>query len=355
MVRLCAPDPDLSVPVPTLVPMSASTVSTPYAPLDPGLPAAVDAGRPRAGDDGVPAGGEPAEDRPRRPGLSPSRANDFMQCPLLFRFRVVDRLPEPPSEAAARGTLVHSVLERLYDAPAAERTEAAARAMLPAEWDRLQAVEPRYAELFTSAEQVGAWLAGAGDLVGTYFTLENPTRLEPRERELFVESQLDGGPLLRGVVDRLDVAPNGAVRVVDYKTGRSPRPGYEGGALFQMRFYALVLWRTTGEVPRMLQLVYLGDGQVLRHEPGERELVTTERRVRWLWDTIERTARSGDWRPRTSALCGWCSHQALCPAFGGTPPEVPADAVELALGVRPEPRAEPRGPSGPVPVRPRAR
>ncbi len=279
--------------------------------------------------------GEPAE-RPRRPGLSPSRANDFMQCPLLFRFRVVDKLPEPPSEAAARGTLVHSVLERLYDAPAVVRTEQAARAMLPQEWDRLQAAEPRYADLFASPDAVTDWLRGAGELVGTYFTLEDPTRLEPRERELFVESQVDGGPLLRGIVDRLDVAPNGAVRVVDYKTGRSPRPGYEGGALFQMRFYALVLWRTTGTVPRMLQLVYLGDGQVLRHEPREAELVVTERRVRSLWSSIQTAARTGDWKPRTSALCGWCAHQALCPAFGGTPPPVPDGAVELALGVVPD-------------------
>jgi putative RecB family exonuclease len=283
--------------------------------------------------------GEPSQ-RPRRPGLSPSRANDFMQCPLLFRFRVVDRLPEPPSEAAARGTLVHSVLERLYDAPAAERTVDAARALLPQEWERLQAAEPRYTDLFTSHDGVAQWLRGAGELVSTYFTLEDPTRLEPRERELFVESQVDGGPLLRGIVDRLDVAPNGAVRVVDYKTGRSPRPGYEGGALFQMRFYALVLWRTTGTVPRMLQLVYLGDGQVLRHEPRETELVVTERRVRSLWDSIERAARSGDWRPRTSALCGWCAHQALCPAFGGTPPPVPDGAVELALGVVPDVAAQ---------------
>jgi putative RecB family exonuclease len=49
--------------------------------------------------------------------LSPSRASDFMQCPLLYRFRVIDRLPEKPSEAATRGTLVHAVLERLFDAP----------------------------------------------------------------------------------------------------------------------------------------------------------------------------------------------------------------------------------------------
>jgi putative RecB family exonuclease len=259
-----------------------------------------------------------------------------VQCPLLFRFRVVDRLPEPTSEAAARGTLVHAVLERLFDAPAGMRTPDAANALLPGEWDRLRAAEPKYAELFGSDDDAAAWLASARNLLATYFTLEDPTRLEPRERELFVEAELDDGPLLRGIVDRLDVAPNGAMRVVDYKTGKSPREGYEGSALFQMRFYALVLWRTRGEIPRMLQLVYLGDARVLRHEPVEAELVTVERRIRSIWAGIEATARSGEWRPRKSALCPWCAHQALCPAFGGTAPEIPAGAVEVALGVRPD-------------------
>lgn len=281
----------------------------------------------------------------RRPALSPSRANDFMQCPLLFRFRVVDRLPEPPSSAAARGTLVHSVLERLYDAPLGERTLDAAQAMLPGEWERLQEAEPRYAELFAGdapgAEGPGtggvqAWLDGAGDLLGTYFTLEDPNRLEPAEREMFVETQLEDGPLLRGIVDRLDVAPNGAMRVVDYKTGKSPRPQYQGSALFQMRFYGLVLWRERGEIPKMLQLVYLGDGQVLRAEPQEADLVAVEEQVRGLWSAITSAARTGQWTPRRTPLCGWCAHQAICPQFGGTPPEIPDGAVELALGISPE-------------------
>jgi putative RecB family exonuclease len=68
--------------------------------------------------------------------LSPSRASDFMTCPLLYRFRVIDRLPEPPTEATARGTLVHAVLEKLFDHPAGERTPDAAREMLSPEWDR---------------------------------------------------------------------------------------------------------------------------------------------------------------------------------------------------------------------------
>ncbi len=272
---------------------------------------------------------------PPPPGLSPSRAHDFLQCPLLFRFRVVDRLPEPTSEAAARGTLVHSVLEHLFDLPAAERTLEAARQLLRPRWAALCERSAPYAELFTDEAAREAWLATAEALLVTYFTLEDPSRLEPRARELKVSADLEGGPQLRGVIDRVDVAPNGWVRVVDYKTGRSPRAGFEGDALFQMRFYAYVVWRTRGVLPRMLQLEYLGDGTVVRHEPTEAEMATLESRVRSIWAGVQDTARSGDWRPRASKLCDWCSFRELCPAFGGTAPAVSDDAVERALGVRP--------------------
>lgn len=284
----------------------------------------------------------------RAPALSPSRANDFVRCPLLFRFRVVDRLPEPPASAAARGTLVHAVLERLFDAPRGERTPEAAAALLPVEWERLVEAEPRYATLFedggaAAGTALEAWLGRARRLVGTYFTLEDPNRLEPDGRELRVETSLDDGPVLRGIVDRLDVAPGGALRVVDYKTGRAPGPGFEGSALFQMRFYGLVLWRERGTLPRMLQLLYLGDGQVLRAEPTARELEATETKVRALWSAIQEAARTGDWRPRRSRLCGSCAHQALCPAFGGTPPVIPPGALRERLGVEPVDDAEGAG------------
>lgn len=281
---------------------------------------------------------EPA--RTRAPGLSPSRANDYMQCPLLFRFRVVDRLPEPPSAAAVRGTLVHAVLERLFDAPAGSRTPEAARALLAPCWTALVAERPDCAELVVDGD-LEAWFAQASALLETYFTLEDPNRLQPAERELSVTTDLDGELELRGIIDRVDVAPNGAVRIVDYKTGRSPGPGYEAGALFQMRFYAAVLQRLRGTVPAMLQLIYLGDGTVLRHVPDAAELATTEAKVRAIWGGIRTAAKTGSWQPRPSALCGWCAHQALCPAFGGTPPEVAPEAVERALGVTPDTAGDP--------------
>lgn len=272
---------------------------------------------------------------PRRPGLSPSRANDFMQCPLLFRFRVVDRLPEPPSPAAVRGTLVHTVLERLFDAPAGRRTLEAAQALLAPAWSQMVAEQPDCALVLADPSDTHAWFQDAGLLLERYFTLEDPNRLQPADRELAISTELEDGLELRGIVDRLDVAPDGAIRVVDYKTGKSPREGYESGALFQMRFYALVLTRLRGRMPAMLQLVYLGDGRLLRHVPDAGELEATERKIRAIWSGVRDAAERNAWTPRRSALCSWCAHQALCPAFGGTAPEVDPVAVERSLGVRP--------------------
>lgn len=267
---------------------------------------------------------------PVRPTLSPSRAADFMQCPLLYRFRVVDRLPEEPSAAAARGTLVHAVLEHLFDVPAADRTIDTAVALLEPQWAALLEQEPELATLIgedTSQESTAleSWLADAAELVRRWFALEDPNRLEPAERELYVEAEIDG-LTLRGYIDRLDEAPGNLLRVVDYKTGRSPSELFEAKSLFQMKFYALVLWRTRGVVPRMLQLVYLGNSEIVRYVPEEADLLATERKVMALWRAIERAATTGDWRPHRTKLCDWCSHQALCPEFGGTPPPLPVPA-----------------------------
>jgi putative RecB family exonuclease len=266
--------------------------------------------------------------------ISPSRAADFRTCPLLYRLRTIDRLPEPPSPPALRGTVVHKVLEDLFDLPAPERTPDRAESMVQAAWEFVLDAEPEAAELFTGeGERIVEWLASCRESVRAYFELEDPRRLEPAERELYIEALLDSRLLLRGFVDRIDVAPDGAIRVVDYKSGSSPGVGFEGKALFQMRFYALVLWRTRGVVPARLQLIYLGDGQVVSYEPDEDDLRATERLVEAVWRAIRLARETGEFLPHRSWACGWCSFQSLCPEFGGTPPPFPeTDSVVTPAG-----------------------
>ena len=262
------------------------------------------------------------EGAPFPTSLSPSRASDFTTCPLLFRFRSIDRLPEEPSPAAVRGTLVHRALELLYDLPAAERTLTEAGRLVEAAFAELERDEPELAEALRTGPE-GAVELGAEALLESYFRLEDPTRLEPHARELAVSAEVTPQFSLRGFIDRVDRTDDGRVRIVDYKTGRSPGVGFEAKAMFQMRFYALVWWRMTGEVPTLLQLMYLSDRAVIRYEPDEDDLRATERRILALRDAIERAADAERFEATPSRLCDWCSHRALCPAWDGTPPPLP--------------------------------
>ena len=174
-------------------------------------------------------------------------------------------------------------------------------------------------------------MAGVGREAGrALLHPRGPARIQPQGREELVEVTLPDGLLLRGFVDRLDVRPNGALRVVDYKTGSMPREAFEGKALFQMKFYALVLWRTRGVVAAQLKLIYLKDGDALTYAPDEDELLRFERTLLAIWSAIERAVTTGDFRPNKTRLCDWCDHQAVCPAFGGTPPPFPAEAAAAA-------------------------
>lgn len=150
--------------------------------------------------------------------LSPSRAGDFMTCPLMYRYRTIDKLPEEPSVDAVRGTVVHKVLEDLFDLPAADRTPDRAADLLVPSWEALLQQAPVLAEMFGGeGPDVASWLTSCREVLTRYFTLEDPRRLEPAERELYVEALLDSKLLLRGFVDRVDIAPDGRIRVVDYK------------------------------------------------------------------------------------------------------------------------------------------
>jgi putative RecB family exonuclease len=261
----------------------------------------------------------------RRPALSPSRAADFKQCPLLYRFRAIDRLPEPSSTAQVRGSVVHAALEQLYALPAADRVPATAATLVAPAWDRLVAEQPSLASDIEPGMRAEL-LEQARTLLSGYYRLEDPTRFDPQSCEQRVEVELADGTLLRGFVDRIDVAPTGEMRVVDYKTGKAPpeaRALAEFKAMFQMKFYAVALLRSRGVLPTRLRLLYLADQQVLDYTPDLDELERFEKTLMAIWRAIQSAGATGDFRPSPSRLCDWCAHQAHCPAFGGTPPPYP--------------------------------
>ena len=237
--------------------------------------------------------------------------NDFTNCPQLYKYRAIDLLPEPPSIDAERGKLIHSVLEDIFELPSSDRTFKGAVDLLPTSWSAQLEKTPELRALVLDEKE---WMDRAQALLTNYFSLENPTTFESTYRELHLERDISDEIYLHGYVDRIDIAPTGEVRIVDYKTGKSPKPGWEEKALFQLRVYALLYWQNHGVLPRMLKLIYLGDVKTIDSQPTEAQLESTEKKLNYIGSEILTAIETGHFPTRKSKLCDWCFFKAICPA-----------------------------------------
>jgi putative RecB family exonuclease len=251
--------------------------------------------------------------------LSPSKVSSFTDCALAFRFSAIDRLPEPPTVAATRGTLVHRALERLFTLPAGERNLAAGLTELDGAFEDLRA-DPDFTGLDLDEEEQQVFLDEAEALVRRYFQLEDPTRIHPIGLELNLELEVDG-LVLRGIIDRLELDNEGNFVVTDYKTGKVPSAEQERARLGGVQFYSFLCEQLFGARPARVQLLYLSEPLVIATTPTEQSTRGLERKVKAVWTAVERACERDDFRPKPSRLCDWCAYKAYCPAFGGDPDE----------------------------------
>ena len=256
--------------------------------------------------------------------ISPSRAGDFKQCPLLFRFRAIDRLPEPVTPPQARGTTAHLALERLFDLAAAERTPERLFDLFRQEWTALRAT-PEYSDLFDDLDAERQWGIDSLRVVANYARLEDPTSVTPVERELMLAEDL-GDVVVRGILDRMDERPDGELVIIDYKTGTAPPERFALPAFFALKIYALLVQRQSGRTPAELRLMYLGNSTVYSIEIDRNTLDGIERQILALATTIRAALERDNFPPKPSALCRWCSFQDLCPegqAYAKPEPALP--------------------------------
>jgi putative RecB family exonuclease len=271
----------------------------------------------------------PSSEQPSRPDrlsrLSPSRASDFKICPQLFKFRSIDRLPEPTTVYQARGTTAHLALQRLYDLPHTDRTPDRLYDLFREAWSEVRGSD-EYSDLFESVEEERRWGIESMTLLANYFSLEHPGRVEPIARELDMTEDL-GDITIRGILDRMDRASDGSLVITDYKTGKAPPERYAIPAFFALKIYALLIRRRTGETPAEIRLLYLNGPTLYRLAIDDAQLDAMERQLRALWAAIERAMEEDRFPPRPGRLCTWCAFQDRCPAWADEAAPAAAEAV----------------------------
>lgn len=243
------------------------------------------------------------------PRLSPSGAGTFEQCPRRWRMRYVERLPDPPGEAALAGSFAHRVLELFMQRAPEERTVEVAKGIARDEWPEVEADDDYRALGYDDAAgkqfRWRSWKAIEG-----LWALEDPKAVEVRATEQDIEAELGGVPF-RGIVDRLDEEGDGLI-VTDYKSGKAPSPRYRRGRLDQVLLYAAAVKEATGEMPVRARLLYLGQRPV-GIDVNQAELDGVVEKLAGTWSAINTACSSDEFEPRTGPLCGWCPYVDRCP------------------------------------------
>jgi putative RecB family exonuclease len=268
----------------------------------------------------------PAPTYPVPMSLSPSRVSSFTSCPMQFRFSSIQKLPEPPGVATTKGTIGHRALELLFVRRAPDRTPDALTADMATALTEYR-THPDYVGLRLEGAAVDKFDRDCHALVDKYFAMEDPTTVREIGLELWMEAPV-GDLTLRGIIDRLELDADGELVVTDYKTGRAPSGNFEQKSLAGVHFYSFLCEAVFGKRPAKIRLMYLASGETIETVPSAQSVKFITTRTTAVWSAVERACTTGDFRPRKSKLCDWCSFQQWCPEFGGDPSLAATEAVD---------------------------
>ena len=249
--------------------------------------------------------------------FSPSSLSCFDNCPKQYYFRYVEPIEvEQEGIEAFVGKRVHEVLERLYRFVADGMVPSLARVI----WRYQQNFAAQFDAARVRIVREGTepdWYRSTGARgLENYYRRHYPFDADQTlglERKINFELDAEGQYKLRGIIDRLVRAKDGALEIHDFKTSRRVPSQDALDRDRQLGLYELGVRDQLGEE---------GEVRLVWHYVVPDQLRTSTRTPAQRDALRDLTARSIDkirseqsFAPRPSALCDWCEFRAHCPAF----------------------------------------
>jgi DNA helicase-2/ATP-dependent DNA helicase PcrA len=266
--------------------------------------------------------------------LSFYQVDDYLTCPLKYKYVHILRVPIAPHHAIVYGSALHKAVQEFHRL--GSRGQTMSEDELLATFDRAWSNEG-----FLTREHEEARLE-AGRAALRRFREEQlrPGTVVPAYVEREFSFVLDGDRI-RGRMDRVDIErlPAAAthdgvgerqqadevtpalpglhperVTITDYKSSdvRDPvRARERAGDSLQLQIYAMAYQAETGRLPDALQLWFLESGLVGRIEPEEKRLDKARESIRRAAVGIR--ARRYEATPDYMS-CGYCAFRDVCPA-----------------------------------------
>lgn len=236
----------------------------------------------------------------------------FKHCGLAYKYRYIDRLPQPQTIHTFQGNLVHNVLETLFRLPKKERTYEHAVEFLNNLWTKLQKEEEF--NIIVPEKEHDFFFNNCSTYIDNYFKLEDPTKINAIGIELTVSGNIKGADIY-GIIDRVEADENGKIAITDYKTGMSPMERQEKERFIPLQQYAILCEQSYGFVPDYLQLFFLKNGQALKIPYTKQLGRSTNAITGAIWSAIGTASQNDNFKPHVSGLCNWCSFQDICPSW----------------------------------------
>lgn len=242
--------------------------------------------------------------------LSYSGIDTYRTCGLKYKFREIDKLPEPKSKEAVFGTLIHSTMKFIHDPALLSPTLEQALDHFSKNWN---------SEIWTDEiEERTAFSQGVG-MIQRYYQDNRPSeaRVIALESRFGIEINGENNTkhVLSGIIDRIDKTEDG-YEIIDYKTARKMPSQEKVDTDLQLTIYLRAfLERYPAEKKNIdkitVSLYYLKHGVKLSSTRTEADLKVLDETVLEVVRDIE--AKKFD--PILSPLCDWCGFQPVCPLW----------------------------------------
>ena len=235
--------------------------------------------------------------------LNPSKLQCYIDCPLQYRFRYIDKRPERRAFGpTALGRTVHKALREFYALEPQKRTIDNLLHLLRKSWDGAG---------YRSAKEAEEAYARAEDMLRRYHAGTDPQKHRVVAMESkFSHARAGEGLLITGRVDRIDIDEDGEYVIVDYKTGRFGEDDIALNESLPLSLYAIAVSATLGKDVNRIAIEHLSSG---------RRAVTNRRPERLVQDWTKVTTLANAMRPggefpaKPGSLCRWCDYLVACP------------------------------------------
>ncbi len=236
--------------------------------------------------------------------LSYVQVEDYLTCPLKYKFRHRLRIPVLPHHTLVVGRVLHAAVHA--DLVARQKGQPLTEAELIRKYEELWTNEG-----FLSREHEELRKKAGERALRLFHAREEATGRKPAFLEKSFKWQA-GLVRFLGRYDRVDLAPEGPV-IIDYKASdvaSRKEADRQTAASLQMDIYALSYLKTQGVSPAETRLYFLGSGVEGRAAKGEREYARAAEKIR----TAEEGIRAGDFGARPEwQSCSACEFKAICP------------------------------------------